>query len=53
MYVRDIKAGSTNSKDEPIILKDTGATALVDGNNLLGIFILWSLNYIFFDENSF
>ena len=36
MYVRDVKAGSTNSKDEPVIEKDSPATAYVDGNNLLG-----------------
>ena len=37
MYVRDVKSGTTNSKDEPAVLKDMGATALVDGKNLLGI----------------
>jgi LDH2 family malate/lactate/ureidoglycolate dehydrogenase len=36
MYVRDIKAGTTNSTDEPLIVKESVATALVDGNNLLG-----------------
>ncbi len=36
MYVRDIKSGTTNSADEPIIKKESPATALVDGNNLLG-----------------
>lgn len=37
MYVRDIKLGTTKWDGEPIILKDLGATALVDGNNLLGL----------------
>ena len=41
MYVRDIKSGTTNSKDEPTVLKDLGATALVDGNNLLGKIYLY------------
>lgn len=36
MYVRDVKEGTTNSKDEPVIIKESAATALVDGNNLLG-----------------
>ena len=36
MYVRDVKAGSTNSKDEPVVEKESPATAYVDGNNLLG-----------------
>lgn len=36
MYVRDIKAGTTFSDKEPKIVKESGATALVDGNNLLG-----------------
>ena len=36
MYVRDVKAGTTNSTGEPIVVKNQGATALVDGNNLLG-----------------
>jgi LDH2 family malate/lactate/ureidoglycolate dehydrogenase len=36
MYVRDVKAGTTNSTDEPRIVKDSVATALVDGNNTLG-----------------
>jgi LDH2 family malate/lactate/ureidoglycolate dehydrogenase len=36
MYVRDIKAGSTNSQSEPVVLKESAATALVDGQNLLG-----------------
>lgn len=35
MYVRDVKAGTTNSSDEPEILKESPATALVNGNNLL------------------
>jgi len=36
MYVRDVQAGSVNKDDEPFILKESGATAYVDGNNLLG-----------------
>ena len=36
MYVRDVKASTTNSTLEPKIIKDSEATALVDGNNLLG-----------------
>lgn len=36
MYVRDIKEGTTSSSSEPVILKESPATALVDGNNLLG-----------------
>ena len=36
MYVRDVKSGTTNSKDEPVIIKQTESTALVNGNNLLG-----------------
>lgn len=36
MYVRDVQAGSINSKEEPVIIKDTVAVAYVDGNNLLG-----------------
>lgn len=36
MYVRDVKSGTTNSTDEPLIVKESLATALVDGNNLLG-----------------
>jgi LDH2 family malate/lactate/ureidoglycolate dehydrogenase len=36
MYVRDIKTGSTSSNQEPRVEKESPATALVDGNNLLG-----------------
>lgn len=36
MYVRDVQAGTVGSLDEPSILKESGATAYVDGNNLLG-----------------
>lgn len=36
MYVRDVKCGTTKGSGEPIVLKDLGATALIDGNNLLG-----------------
>lgn len=36
MYVRDIKTGTTLSDREPKVIKESNATALVDGNNLLG-----------------
>ncbi|KAK3747559.1 hypothetical protein QZH41_015793 [Actinostola sp. cb2023] len=36
MYIHDIKVGTTISHGEPSILKESPATALVDGNNLLG-----------------
>ena len=36
MYVRNVKSGTTNSSMEPEIVKESPATALVDGNNLLG-----------------
>ena len=36
MYIRDVSAGTTDKDNEPVVLKDLGATALVDGNNLLG-----------------
>lgn len=36
MYVRDVKAGTTNSTEEPRVEKESPATAYVDGNNLLG-----------------
>ena len=36
MYVNDIKTGSTNSEGEPHVEKETAATAMVDGRNLLG-----------------
>ena len=36
MYYRDVKTGSTASEGDPIILKEKGSTAWVDGNNLLG-----------------
>lgn len=36
MYVRDVKVGTTSSSEEPVVEKDLGATALVDGRNLLG-----------------
>lgn len=37
MYVRDVKMGTTNRSGQPTVLKESGATALVDGNNLLGL----------------
>lgn len=36
MYVNDIKSGITVSNVEPVILKETAATAHVDGKNVLG-----------------
>ena len=36
MYVHDIKVGTTALEGKPEILKETMATALVEGNNLLG-----------------
>eukprot|EP00914_Ancora_sagittata_P010682 GHVO01020770.1.p1 GENE.GHVO01020770.1~~GHVO01020770.1.p1 ORF type:complete len:377 (+),score=40.51 GHVO01020770.1:77-1207(+) len=36
MYVRDIQKGTTVSNTEPYVLKETAATAHVDGNNVLG-----------------
>ena len=36
MYVRDIQTGITVSDKEPEIVKETAATAFVDGNNVLG-----------------
>lgn len=36
MYVNDIKSGICNPRGEPSIIKETVATAYVNGNNLLG-----------------
>ena len=36
MYVRDIKTGITASDGEPEVLKESAATAHVNGHNLLG-----------------
>ena len=36
MYVHDISSGNTTSDSEPNLVKDTAATAYVDGQNLLG-----------------
>ena len=36
MYVTDVTSGTTEKKGTPQILKQTVATALVDGNNILG-----------------
>lgn len=36
MYVHDIESGITVCDKEPVIAKETVATALVDGQNLLG-----------------
>jgi len=36
MYVRDIQSGITVSDKEPEIIKETAATAYVDGKNVLG-----------------
>ena len=36
MYVNDIKSGITVSNVEPVVLRETAATAHVDGQNVLG-----------------
>lgn len=36
MYVKDIKSGICAKNGEPVVVKQTAATALVDGKNLLG-----------------
>lgn len=36
MYVRDIETGITEKNTEPITMKETAATALVNGQNVLG-----------------
>jgi len=36
MYVNDIKTGICNGEAKATILKETPATAFVDGNNALG-----------------
>uniref|UniRef100_A0A0N4ZY44 Malate dehydrogenase n=1 Tax=Parastrongyloides trichosuri TaxID=131310 RepID=A0A0N4ZY44_PARTI len=36
MYMRDVKSGTCKNDGEPIVLNNFGATAWVDGNNLLG-----------------
>ena len=36
MYVHDIEVGTTVLKGKPEVMNETSATALVDGNNLLG-----------------
>lgn len=36
MYVTDVTSGTTDKEGEPKIIKETVATALVDGNNILG-----------------
>lgn len=36
MYVKDIESGVTVSDKEPVILKESLATAFVDGQNVLG-----------------
>ncbi|XP_015780246.1 PREDICTED: uncharacterized oxidoreductase YjmC-like [Acropora digitifera] len=36
IYVRDIKNGVMQGRGEPSVEKETGSTALVNGNNLLG-----------------
>lgn len=35
-YVSDIKDGRTKPSGEPLVIRESPATALVDGNNLLG-----------------
>mgnify|MGYP002379171484 CR=1 FL=1 len=39
MYVNDIKNGTTAKDGDPIILKQSPGTALVDGQNLLGPYV--------------
>lgn len=39
MYVNDVKSGTTAKDGQPIVLKEKGATALVDGQNLLGPYV--------------
>lgn len=36
MYVKDVLSGITVCDKEPVIVRETPATGLVDGNNLLG-----------------
>ncbi len=36
MYVGDILDGTTSKGNAPFVVKETVATALVDGNNVLG-----------------
>ena len=36
MYVNDISSGVTKSDSEPKVIKETAATAYIDGQNLLG-----------------
>ncbi|KAL3832501.1 hypothetical protein ACJMK2_024140 [Sinanodonta woodiana] len=36
IYIQDVKSGTTASNAKPEIVKETIATALVDGNNVLG-----------------
>ena len=40
MYVRDIQTGITVSDKEPEVIKETAATAYVNGNNVLGRYFL-------------
>ena len=43
MYVRDIQTGMTAHNKEPTIVNETAATALVEGNNVLGLYDYLSL----------
>ena len=36
MYVTDLQTKNTSAEGEPKVINETPATALVDGNNLLG-----------------
>lgn len=36
MYVKDVKTGICAKDGEPVVEKESAATALVDGRNLLG-----------------
>ena len=36
MYVRDIETGITERDKDPVVIKETQATAYIDGQNVLG-----------------
>ena len=40
MYVNDVKSGSTKSDKEPEILNERAGTAWVNGNHVLGMYVL-------------
>lgn len=45
MYVDDLESGRMVSNEEPSIVKETTATALVDGNNVSGTAIIPGNNW--------